>query len=96
VYTVDSNAQTYRTDHSQSIPATKHGIDSIHFWSVLVNIPDWSCSSLPRLRAGPCPRGKGNVILFPATDQAGHGRDGHVRCRERLGGLLKHYHREAA
>jgi putative transposase len=38
----------------------------------------------------------GNVILFPATDQAGHGRDGYVRCRERLGGMLKHYHREAA
>jgi len=40
--------------------------------------------------------GKGNVILFPTTDQAVLGRAGPVRCRERLGGLLKYYHREAA
>ena len=41
-------------------------------------------------------QGKGNVILFPTTDQAVLGRAGPVRCRERLGGLLKYYHREAA
>ena len=39
-------------------------------------------------------QGKGNVILFPrATDRH---REGPVRCRERLGGLLRYYHREAA
>ena len=39
-------------------------------------------------------QGKGNVLLFPlATYQR---RDGPVKCRERLGGLLRYYHREAA
>ena len=39
-------------------------------------------------------QGKGNALLFPrATSQQ---REGPVRCRERLGGLLRYYHREAA
>jgi putative transposase len=39
-------------------------------------------------------QGKGNVLLFPwATDWQ---REGPVRCRARLGGLLHYYHREAA
>src|ERR1700730_10161771 len=39
-------------------------------------------------------QGKGNVLLFPrANDRQ---RKGPVRCRERLGGLLRYYHREAA
>jgi transposase InsO family protein len=40
-------------------------------------------------------QGKGNVILFPSahTDQK---PEGPIRCRERLGGLLKYYHRKAA
>ena len=39
-------------------------------------------------------QGKGNVLLFPrATDRQ---REGPVRCRERLGGLLRYYHQEAA
>jgi len=39
-------------------------------------------------------QGKGNVLLFPrATDR---NREGPVQCRERLGGLLRYYHREAA
>jgi transposase InsO family protein len=40
-------------------------------------------------------QGKGNVILMPSrhSDQR---HDGPVRCRERLGGLLKYYDREAA
>ena len=38
-------------------------------------------------------QGKGNVLLFPrATRQ----REGPVECCERLGGLLRYYHREAA
>ncbi len=40
-------------------------------------------------------QGKGNVRLFPAVGQ-GPERAGPIRCRERLGGLLKYYEREAA
>jgi putative transposase len=40
-------------------------------------------------------QGKGNVLLFPAISPDAE-RAGHVRCRERLGGLLKYYEREAA
>src|SRR5450432_3621563 len=39
-------------------------------------------------------QGKGNVLLFPrVTDRQ---REGPVRCRERLGGILNYYHQEAA
>src|SRR5712675_176859 len=39
-------------------------------------------------------QGKGSVLLFPrANDRQ---REGPVRCRERLGGLLRYYHQEAA
>ncbi len=40
-------------------------------------------------------QGKGNVLLFPSARPAG-GADGPLQCRERLGGLLKYYHRDAA
>jgi transposase InsO family protein len=40
-------------------------------------------------------QGKGNVLLFPSSRPAG-GDDGPIRCRERLGGLLKYYECEAA
>ena len=36
-------------------------------------------------------QGKGNVLLFPWS--ANTRRDGHVQCGERLGGLLRYYHR---
>jgi hypothetical protein len=39
-------------------------------------------------------QGKGNVLLFPRN--AGRGRERPVCCQERLGGLLRYYHREAA
>jgi putative transposase len=39
-------------------------------------------------------QGKGNVILIPATRSSL--RDGPLHCRQRLGGLLKYYHRDAA
>jgi hypothetical protein len=39
-------------------------------------------------------QGKGNVLLFPRD--ADTSRAGPVQCRERLGGLLRYYHREAA
>jgi hypothetical protein len=39
-------------------------------------------------------QGKGNVLLFSwGTNIC---RDGPVQCRERLGGLLRYYHQEAA
>ena len=41
-------------------------------------------------------QGKGNVLLFPTAAQAKNRVDGSVACKERLGGLLKYYHREAA
>jgi transposase InsO family protein len=40
-------------------------------------------------------QGKGNVLLFPSSSRK-HPRAGPMRCRERLGGLLKYYEREAA
>jgi transposase InsO family protein len=40
-------------------------------------------------------QGKGNLVLMPAP-AAGIQRAGSIQCRERLGGLLKYYHREAA
>jgi putative transposase len=39
-------------------------------------------------------QGRGNVLLFPRM--TAWQREGPVRCRERLGGLLRYYHREAA
>jgi putative transposase len=39
-------------------------------------------------------QGKGNVLLFPRS--ANTRREGPVQCRERLGGLLRYYHQEAA
>ncbi len=41
-------------------------------------------------------QGKGNVLLFPTWKSAMNHVDGSVGCKERLGGLLKYYHREAA
>ena len=40
-------------------------------------------------------QGKGNLLLFPASEQTPR-VDGPVRCRERLGGLLRYYYRAAA
>jgi site-specific recombinase XerD len=39
-------------------------------------------------------QGKSNRILFPSQTKARR-KEGAVRCRERLGGLLKYYEREA-
>jgi transposase InsO family protein len=39
-------------------------------------------------------QGKSNVLLFPGVAETR--RDGPVQCRERLGGLLRYYHQEAA
>ena len=41
-------------------------------------------------------QGKGNVILFPRSEDRIGESSGHVQTRERLGGLLKFYYRDAA
>ena len=41
-------------------------------------------------------QGKGNVLLFPRNEEIIGSRKGRVCCIERLGGLLKYYHREVA
>jgi len=41
-------------------------------------------------------QGKDNLLLFPPPSPPERARGEMVRCRERLGGLLKYYHREAA
>ena len=39
-------------------------------------------------------QGRDNVLLFPGTTQVNP--EGPLRCRDRLGGLLRYYHQEAA
>ena len=39
-------------------------------------------------------QGLGNRLVVPLTEQPTH--EGHIACRERLGDLLKYYHRAAA
>ena len=41
-------------------------------------------------------QGKDNVLLFPCNPQSASSFERSIRCHERLGGLLKYYHREAA
>ena len=41
-------------------------------------------------------QGRDNVLLFPCNPQSTSSSERSIRCRERLGGLLKYYHREAA
>jgi hypothetical protein len=43
-------------------------------------------------RDDPLHQGKDNVILFPSEDDEAD--EGTIVCRERLGGMLKFYHRE--
>ena len=41
-------------------------------------------------------QGKDNLLLFPRPSPSDRVGRGAIGCRERLGGLLKYYHREAA
>ncbi len=41
-------------------------------------------------------QGTGNVILFPRPEDRIGESDGEIQTRERLGGLLKFYYRQAA
>lgn len=40
-------------------------------------------------------QGKGNELLLPQARKEGRGTN-HIRSREKLGGLLKYYHRKVA
>jgi len=54
------------------------------------------CEYLVHYHAERNHQGKDNVLLFPSNRQSTPNLDRSVHCRERLGGLLKYYHREAA
>ena len=41
-------------------------------------------------------QGKGNVLLFPHSEELPKSRGPSIECSERLGGLLKYYHQRAA
>ena len=41
-------------------------------------------------------QGKDNVVLFPVARKTGNRAERSVSCKERLGGTLKYYHRDAA
>ena len=41
-------------------------------------------------------QGKGNALLFPGADEVPKPRGPSIKCRERLGGLLKYYDRRVA
>jgi putative transposase len=41
-------------------------------------------------------QGKNNILLFPVATMVENRIDGSINCKERLGGLLKYCHREAA
>ena len=41
-------------------------------------------------------QGKGNILLFPTDKKTVNHVGGSIGCKERLGGMLKYYHREAA
>ena len=41
-------------------------------------------------------QGKGNVLLFPSAKPSSLRGDDGIECRQRLGGMLKYYHRDAA
>jgi putative transposase len=41
-------------------------------------------------------QGKGNVLLFPTAKPLSLRGDDGIECSQRLGGMLKYYHRDAA
>jgi len=41
-------------------------------------------------------QGKGNRLLFPSQEYDPENKDGGIRCRSRLGGVLKYYYRKVA
>ncbi len=41
-------------------------------------------------------QGKGNLLLFPSADLSSPPESDAIECKQRFGGMLKYYHREAA
>ncbi len=41
-------------------------------------------------------QGKGNMLLFPPAKTSSLPENGPIECKQRLGGMLKYYYREAA
>ena len=41
-------------------------------------------------------QGKDNVLLFPSAERPALSKDDAIGCKQRLGGLLKYYYRDAA
>ena len=41
-------------------------------------------------------QGKGNLLLFPSVERPALSKDDAIECKQRLGGMLKYYYREAA
>jgi hypothetical protein len=41
-------------------------------------------------------QGKDNVLLFPSANLSSPPESDAIECKQRLGGMLKHYYREAA
>ncbi len=41
-------------------------------------------------------QGKGNLLLFPSADLSSPPESDAIECKQRLGGMLKYCHREAA
>jgi putative transposase len=57
---------------------------------------DFVCGALGEIGQRGMPVEKENLLLFPLKREGARDRKAAVRCRERLGGLLKYYEREAA
>ena len=41
-------------------------------------------------------QGKDNVLLFPSAERPALSKGAAIGCKQRLGGMLKYYYREAA
>ena len=54
------------------------------------------CEYLIHFHAERNHQGKDNVVLFPVARKTGNRAERSVSCKERLGGTLKYYHRDAA
>jgi hypothetical protein len=65
--------------------------DNAHNWAWFIQV-----NTLIAGTSYPVKRGNDNVLLFPTATKAMKQIDGQVDCKERLGGLLKYYHREVA
>lgn len=75
--------------------------DEEEVWSKLILLGEASlkrahCECLVHYHVERNHQGKDNILLFPTATKAMNGVNGSVGCKERVGGLLNYYHREAA